>query len=1044
MTFFILPLVILSVGQVSTARTLIVDDDGPGDHTTIMSAVGEAEDGDLIIVNNGSYNESLFIDERLTLTGNGTDRPVITIESGIALTIAGDRVNVSGFDVRTEDNGILVRGSNCSISNMTVRCSPVGISLYYSENNTLKDISMIDCGLRIDGVDTECWNTHDIDVSNTVNGRPIRYLVNVSDHTVPDDTGQVITVQCERIELSGLNISNVPDGIMVALSNDNRIVNNQISSCTYGITLLASHRNYIATNRIDSNYQGIAIGAHHRNYYGECRENVILANDCIENDWGIRIYRSNLNRISYNNCSSNGQGIELVDSVGNDVLGNNCYWNRLWGIEVYNSQENDVIDNTCLYNDIGIKLEYVDDMTSEDNVCTDNRVGSTIGYADNCVVQDNDFSNNSKRGIEMERSYTNRIARNDCSGNGDNGIYLLRADRNVIRNNDCSDTGSWGIHLVSSDGNHIYGNSGSKYDDRIEEGLLLVTRVLMMLITSVLLLAWVAVRDRTGEPKIVRWVLDILVTIFAVTLGTSGFLFLIGMEWEAFVVFAALAFMGIIYMIFIPWCDLKRPRVLFGSPLKKWGAMLAGTIIFGLAGLYHVESFSGPDHEIPLYVKVLEPISQMVLISSTFMLMGVLISLQGYLQKKEQKRTIVSRPRGMGRSEAIKTQKNMNIVSMGTFIGLIILYHGLSLYSIFGPNPVVLAMNAIGVLLIAFAVWTYHRNRYDIRRLARARKRRIERSRYLNKASPWLSVGLLGVAFLLFIIAFLDTVSLAHRNPEDGPWVVNAFVGTEGFTDAFFICFPISLAAIIVPLILLAKGGKRFRNTATTMVYNALLWNLVLLLLSQMKAVAFKPAIYLRTPKVDKETVRLYLKGRTIRTIPERPLSSITEWRDLTLEDGRIHSDGAMHDYLIYEAETIVPRVSDRGWTIGKGTVGYTWNGDPVSVGDLRTIFSDIMDGYGFLENEVNDFIDYWIAEDMKIAFGKDEFNYAVQPALEADIERIFKLETELVYEEYLRVMFVVREVPPDTMLSEPEIRPIERSDHSLHEWGVILSEAQR
>ncbi|MCD6384067.1 MAG: right-handed parallel beta-helix repeat-containing protein [Thermoplasmata archaeon] len=103
------------------ARTWIVDQNGNGDFTSIQTAINFASSGDTIYVWDGTYNENIRINKRLSVIGNGTTRTIIDGGgSGDVVDITADGVKFSGFTVRNSgsswgDAGIEISGSNCEV-----------------------------------------------------------------------------------------------------------------------------------------------------------------------------------------------------------------------------------------------------------------------------------------------------------------------------------------------------------------------------------------------------------------------------------------------------------------------------------------------------------------------------------------------------------------------------------------------------------------------------------------------------------------------------------------------------------------------------------------------------------------------------------------------------------------------------------------------------------------------------------------------------------------------------------------------------------------
>jgi nitrous oxidase accessory protein NosD len=69
-------------------QTIVVDQNGDGDYTTIVDAVEAATDGDEILLKPGTYAESVTISADITLRGE--DRDTVILQAGIGCTGDGD------------------------------------------------------------------------------------------------------------------------------------------------------------------------------------------------------------------------------------------------------------------------------------------------------------------------------------------------------------------------------------------------------------------------------------------------------------------------------------------------------------------------------------------------------------------------------------------------------------------------------------------------------------------------------------------------------------------------------------------------------------------------------------------------------------------------------------------------------------------------------------------------------------------------------------------------------------------------------------------
>lgn len=119
--------------------TIVVNSSGSGDFTTIGEALLAASGGSSIIVEPGTYTESLRItDDNISLvssTGNPADVSIISpYPSGHAVEIWADNTTISGFNVSGSHIGMVVGISKgCNISNCFVYGNSYGIYLYNSE-----------------------------------------------------------------------------------------------------------------------------------------------------------------------------------------------------------------------------------------------------------------------------------------------------------------------------------------------------------------------------------------------------------------------------------------------------------------------------------------------------------------------------------------------------------------------------------------------------------------------------------------------------------------------------------------------------------------------------------------------------------------------------------------------------------------------------------------------------------------------------------------------------------------------------------------------
>jgi len=507
-------LLLLAVGDAERG-VITVDDDGEGDYTNIQYAIDNATEGDTIRVWEGVYYENVVVNKTVSLVGNGSESTAIRgDETGNVVDITANRVNMSGFTVsgsKKEDYnaGIMVESSYNNISGMKCTDNVFGIYLdrsYYSiiannifilnighwnsgnalylnsawnniianntcsgslqsitlngylQNNTFRDNRMTDSGFYFISDSLVNWNTHHIDSTNTVNGKPVYYFRNVTGVTVPSDAGQVIIANCSGIVIENLNCSYTTTGIAVVYSSDIAIAKNTcLFNEDHGIILRASYDCVINNNDCSN-------GSRYGMYLYEVN-GTISNNTCLNNPVGISLVASAGCTIFNNLCQGDwGTGIEILLSDNNIISGNTCSGKSGEGMETRRSRNNLFIDNICSNNSYGMKFSESENNSIVNNTCSDNGYHgiSLSRWSDYNEIDRNTCLNNSN-GIEISGSDYNTIKNGDCSFNR-NGIDIYKSHYNIVFNMSCHSSDSDGIHISRSDHNTISTSNCSDND----------------------------------------------------------------------------------------------------------------------------------------------------------------------------------------------------------------------------------------------------------------------------------------------------------------------------------------------------------------------------------------------------------------------------------------------------------------------------------------------------------------------------------------------------------------------------------------------------
>jgi len=398
----------------------------PDDYPTIQAAVDVANPGDAVYVRTGTYFEWVSVTKSLSLIGENPNTTIIESPAhtyGTGITLSANNITVTGFTIRNhaagmcvyssyntiEGNNILLNDdrnifvflnsknntiSNNVISNGTwgldffnscdynvisgnrISNNEFGLDISSSHGNTLRDNNMTNnkYNFRVTGWGGNLNNyAHDIDASNTVNGKPVYYWVNHHNKSVPSDAGCVYAVNSTNILVKDLNLTSNGDAVKFIHTSESVIKNVYCSKNMYSILLDYSNMNVIRGNTITSN------------------------------DGGIYIYSSSNNTIINNTVSENRAGVRVSGGAGNNVSRNSIS-ECAWGLIIYGSTDNRVIDNNMT--DSGIVFRY----SSTRNTVSGNVISST--------------RTRGVYGIRIEESGGNTFRNNTLTGEAINfGVY---------------------------------------------------------------------------------------------------------------------------------------------------------------------------------------------------------------------------------------------------------------------------------------------------------------------------------------------------------------------------------------------------------------------------------------------------------------------------------------------------------------------------------------------------------------------------------------------------------------------------------------------
>ena len=427
------------------------------------------------VVGNTVNGNNLIFQENISNSDVSGAAGQIIIANSYNITV--DNYNISGASVAIQ----LWNSNNCNLSQNNISQNQVGIELSGGssfntlEVNNISDNEMFgmqlfnqsndnvvlanvfaDDGLHI----TDSYNNTVL--NNTVNTKLLMYLEDESDVTVDYETGQIITVRCNNLNISHQNISMVDAGIQLWETYNCNISGCNISSCNYGVLLeaSASQTNNISGNTFAFNDYGIydtySSSSPLSPSKGQTSDNIIINNKIFENNIS-GIYLTNDEYLIYgNNITENTIGVSLGGSSWNDIIGNNISGNQI-GVHVnISSQHNTISGNIINSSNIsGTDILGYYNTISGNNISSSNITGINIlGYNNNIS---GNIINSCYVGLNIS-GYLNDISSNNISLSPVGLNINISGYQNTVQNNNISGCNISGINVIGYGNNILYNN----------------------------------------------------------------------------------------------------------------------------------------------------------------------------------------------------------------------------------------------------------------------------------------------------------------------------------------------------------------------------------------------------------------------------------------------------------------------------------------------------------------------------------------------------------------------------------------------------------
>ena len=267
--------------------------------------------------------------------------------TGIYLSDSNDCL-LSNNKVLSSPSGIWLQSSDWVLctDNIIGQCEWAGIFLEYSANSVFRGTNMTACGFFLYGDVVSQWNSHDLDLSNTANGKPVCYVTNQNGPMVIGGAGQVILIDCSGITVDSLDLRNVSIGIELAFCNKITVSNNDCSDNYEGVDLFRSNQCDIMSNNCSACVYGVGVF--------ESDDNSFADNNCSGSGDGVYLWWSWDNTLQGNDFGNSARGVYMEYSEGN-IVSMNRFDNCTHGVQLMNSA-----GNTFTYNNFTKCFDGID------------------------------------------------------------------------------------------------------------------------------------------------------------------------------------------------------------------------------------------------------------------------------------------------------------------------------------------------------------------------------------------------------------------------------------------------------------------------------------------------------------------------------------------------------------------------------------------------------------------------------------------------------------------------------------------------------------
>lgn len=306
--------------------------------SSLQQMVANAQNGEVITLQGGTYDGPLVIDKPITIIGEG--EVVITSNHEATISIIASGVQLKNIEVHHEatnlsSTAIYIEGNRNEISEVTILTKAMGITLNNANENVLNSIAITG---------------------------PYKTLAYQS--SMDSREGNAIDLfRANNNEIKNVKVEYAQDGIYIESSQNNEVSHCDVRHSRYGFHLMFTSHTKLTNNLSTENITGMMVmGTEGTEIY----ENVLTKMNAHVYSQGLMLYDVHHARIEKNRMEQNLIGI-LVESSENNVLKNNVLASNYIGVQFIRTNNNEFVQNDLIANVIRAYGS-----TSDENVMQNN------------------------------------------------------------------------------------------------------------------------------------------------------------------------------------------------------------------------------------------------------------------------------------------------------------------------------------------------------------------------------------------------------------------------------------------------------------------------------------------------------------------------------------------------------------------------------------------------------------------------------------------------------------------------------------------------